>query len=53
MNVSDPGGVLTWLANELQDAETAGAKVHISTHIPAGDTHRQVWSHNYHRILNR
>jgi len=54
MTETDPGGILTWLANELQDAETAGDKVHILTHIPSGgESTRYVWSHNLHRILNR
>ncbi|CAB3222821.1 unnamed protein product [Arctia plantaginis] len=45
---------LEWLVKELYEAEAAGEKVHIITHIPPGVvdlTH--TWTREYNRIVNR
>lgn len=35
---SDPSGMLTWLASELQTAETAGERVWLMGHMPLGSS---------------
>ncbi|XP_037092750.1 sphingomyelin phosphodiesterase-like [Pollicipes pollicipes] len=50
----DPSGELQWLADQLQEAEDAGEKVHLLSHIPPGITDcLPVWSHQFNRIVNR
>ncbi|KAI1300253.1 Sphingomyelin phosphodiesterase [Halotydeus destructor] len=54
LNSTDPADELTWLINELQVSELLAEKVHIIGHIPPGSNDcLQVWSRNYHRIVNR
>jgi len=54
LNSTDPAQELQWLIYELQSAELKGEKVHILGHIPPGHSDcLKVWSHNYHRIVNR
>ncbi|XP_068152678.1 sphingomyelin phosphodiesterase 1 [Drosophila tropicalis] len=45
---------LQWLHDTLLAAEAAGEKVHILTHIPAGDgTCWSVWAREYNRCITR
>ena len=54
INGTDPENELTWLINQLADAEQAGDKVHIIGHIPPGKNDcLQIWSENYYRIVSR
>ncbi|XP_046336080.2 sphingomyelin phosphodiesterase-like [Haliotis rufescens] len=54
LNRTDPADQLTWLTHVLQEAEDAGEKVFILTHIPPGkDNCLKPWSWNYYRIVNR
>ncbi|GMR31699.1 hypothetical protein PMAYCL1PPCAC_01895, partial [Pristionchus mayeri] len=51
---ADPDGTLTWLVSELLDSEAKGEKVHIISHIPAGDDYcLKGWAHNFYEIVNR
>jgi sphingomyelin phosphodiesterase len=54
MDIPDPNGQLSWLADELQKAEDNRESVYILGHIPPGfsDT-TPVWSHNFNMIVNR
>uniref|UniRef100_A0A915KH99 Saposin B-type domain-containing protein n=1 Tax=Romanomermis culicivorax TaxID=13658 RepID=A0A915KH99_ROMCU len=52
LNETDPDGVLAWLVEKLQEAETVGEKVHIIGHVPPTECLSQ-WSLNYYRIINR
>ncbi|XP_046396231.1 sphingomyelin phosphodiesterase-like isoform X2 [Ischnura elegans] len=50
----DPSGMLKWMINELQDAESKGQKVHILGHLPPGYVDCwSVWSREFMRIVNR
>lgn len=50
----DPAGHLTWLVSELAEAERAGSKVFIISHIPPGSSScLAAWSHQYSRIVTR
>ncbi|CAH1238967.1 SMPD1 [Branchiostoma lanceolatum] len=54
LNTTDPAGQLQWLAQQLQQAEDAGEKVHIIGHIPPGTGEcLSAWSWNYYRIIDR
>ncbi|GMS83288.1 hypothetical protein PENTCL1PPCAC_5463, partial [Pristionchus entomophagus] len=54
LNQTDPDGTLTWLVDELLDSEKRGEKVHIISHIPAGDDYcLKGWAHNFYEIVNR
>lgn len=54
LNQTDPDGAMTWLSNQLQDAEKAGDKVQILAHIPGGDGEMfQAWAMNYYHLVNR
>ncbi|XP_073943112.1 sphingomyelin phosphodiesterase 1-like [Choristoneura fumiferana] len=45
---------LQWLVEELHQAELAGEKVHIVTHIPSGLSDLTLtWTREYNRIINR
>ncbi|CAG7726515.1 unnamed protein product [Allacma fusca] len=50
----DPGGQLQWLADQLQEAEDAGQRVHILGHIPPNfEACLNVWSRNFYEIITR
>lgn len=50
----DPDGTLTWLIEQLAEAERVGDKVWIIGHIPNGDANtRPAWSRNFYSIVNR
>ncbi|GMT31293.1 hypothetical protein PFISCL1PPCAC_22590, partial [Pristionchus fissidentatus] len=54
INQTDPDGTLSWLISELLDSEAKGEKVHIISHIPAGDDYcLKGWAHNFYEIVNR
>ncbi|KAK0405862.1 hypothetical protein QR680_018243 [Steinernema hermaphroditum] len=54
INQTDPDGTMTWFINQLADAEAAGDKVHVVSHIPGGDTEAlEGWAHNYYKVINR
>ncbi|KAF8381234.1 asm-2, partial [Pristionchus pacificus] len=54
INQTDPDSTLTWLISELMDSEAKGEKVHIISHIPAGDDYcLKGWAHNFYEIVNR
>ncbi|CAI4226999.1 unnamed protein product [Auanema sp. JU1783] len=54
INQTDPDGTMQWLINQLSDAERAGDKVHILSHIP-GSNHESLegWALNYYNVVNR
>ena len=50
----DNSNVLRWLAETLSEAESAGDKVHIISHIPPGNNDcLGAWGRNYARIIER
>ena len=50
----DNSGVLQWLVQTLYDAEIAGEKVHIISHIPPGNGDcLGAWGRNYAKIIER
>ena len=50
----DNSNVLRWLAVTLSEAESAGEKVHIISHIPPGNNDcLGAWGRNYARIIER
>ena len=50
----DNSGVLKWLTDTLSEAESAGDKVHIISHIPPGNNDcLGAWGRNYARIIER
>ena len=50
----DSSGALQWLVSVLADAEAAGEKVHIMSHIPPGNGDcLGGWGRNYARIIER
>ncbi|GMR39737.1 hypothetical protein PMAYCL1PPCAC_09932, partial [Pristionchus mayeri] len=54
LNQTDPDGTLSWLVSELLASEQKGEKVHIISHIPAGDNYCiKGWAHNFYEIVNR
>ncbi|VDL86379.1 unnamed protein product [Nippostrongylus brasiliensis] len=54
VNQTDPDGTLTWLIEQLQEAEQAGDLVHILAHIPGGDGEAlEGWALNYYKVVNR
>ncbi|CAJ0945272.1 unnamed protein product, partial [Mesorhabditis belari] len=54
LDVVDPDGTLEWLTEQLLDAEQKNEKVHIISHIPAGDDYcLKGWSFNFYDIVNR
>jgi len=54
LNSTDPADELSWMIKELQESELNGDRVMIIGHIPPGyNDCLQVWSRNYHRIINR
>jgi sphingomyelin phosphodiesterase len=53
-NSTDPEDELMWFINELQYSELINEKVHVIGHIPPGSNDcLEMWSRNYHRIINR
>jgi len=54
MDFSDPGNMLAWMTSELLKAEQAGERVHILSHVPAGN-HECLggWGREYAKIINR
>ncbi|KAF5302163.1 hypothetical protein FQR65_LT08586 [Abscondita terminalis] len=49
-----PRSTIRMLAQQLQDAENVGDKVHIIGHVPPGDSNcLEMWSRNYYKIANR
>ncbi|KAJ1373679.1 putative sphingomyelin phosphodiesterase asm-3 [Parelaphostrongylus tenuis] len=54
INQTDPDGTMTWLVEQLLDAERAGESVHIIAHIPGGDSEAlEGWALNYYNVINR
>jgi len=54
LNQRDPDYTLQWLIEELLESEGMGERVHIISHIPAGDTYcLKGWSKNFYDIINR
>ncbi|KJH44237.1 hypothetical protein DICVIV_09748 [Dictyocaulus viviparus] len=54
VNQTDPDGTMTWLIRQLHDAELAGDRVHILSHIPGADSEAlEGWAINYYRVINR
>ncbi|KAL7071326.1 hypothetical protein ACQ4LE_009248 [Meloidogyne hapla] len=54
INQTDPDGSLTWLVDQLWNAEKNGKFVYILSHIPPGDEEcLESWSRNYYRIVIR
>ncbi|PAV83136.1 hypothetical protein WR25_23951 [Diploscapter pachys] len=54
VNQSDPDGTLTWLVQQLLDAEKAGDKVQIIAHINGGNGESlEGWDINYYNAVNR
>ena len=50
----DSSGALQWLVSVLTEAEAAGEKVHIMSHIPPGNKDcLGAWGRNYGRIIER
>ncbi|XP_046446658.1 sphingomyelin phosphodiesterase-like [Daphnia pulex] len=50
----DPASILTWLNQVLEDAELAGEKVHILSHIPPGNGDCwTIFSREFAKIINR
>ena len=50
----DSSGALQWLVSVLAEAEAAGEKVHIMSHIPPGNNDcLGGWGRNYARIIER
>ncbi|XP_032779473.2 sphingomyelin phosphodiesterase [Daphnia magna] len=50
----DPASILTWLNQVLEDAELAGEKVHILSHIPPGNLDCwTIFSREFAKIINR
>ncbi|KAK3927643.1 Sphingomyelin phosphodiesterase [Frankliniella fusca] len=53
-NPVDPSGQLAWLVDVLLEAEAAGEKVHILSHIPPGSADCLVaWSREFAKIVDR
>ncbi|XP_026274503.1 sphingomyelin phosphodiesterase [Frankliniella occidentalis] len=53
-NPVDPSGQLAWLVDVLLEAEEAGEKVHILSHIPAGSEDcLESWSREFAKIVDR
>jgi len=50
----DPDGQLAWLVDQLAEAEAAGEKVHIISHVPPGkvDCYGS-WAREFSKIINR
>jgi sphingomyelin phosphodiesterase len=54
INQTDPDGTMTWLLEQLEDAERNGDKVHLVAHIPGGDSEAlEGWAINYYNAVNR
>lgn len=54
INQVDPDNTMQWLIEELIDSETRGEKVHIISHIPAGDSYcLKGWAKNFYDVVNR
>jgi len=54
MDFSDPGNMLAWLAEELFKAEEAGERVHILSHVPAGNNEcLGGWGREYGKLMTR
>ena len=51
-NPTDPGNMLAWLRNELQDAENKGQIVYIIGHIPTSGCMTQ-WASRYEALTDR
>ena len=49
-----PGNMLVWLIDQLLEAEAAGEKVHILSHVPPGNAEcLGAWGREYSRIITR
>lgn len=49
-----PGNMLVWLIDQLLEAEAAGEKVHILSHVPPGNAEcLGAWGREYSRIISR
>ncbi len=49
-----PGNMLVWLVDRLLEAEAAGEKVHILSHVPPGNAEcLGAWGREYSRIITR
>ena len=54
MDWSDPGDMLAWLVTELHQAELAGEKVTLLSHVPPGNGEcLGGWGREYSRIISR
>ncbi|CAI4226979.1 unnamed protein product [Auanema sp. JU1783] len=54
INDTDPDGTMAWVIEQLLDAENAGDKVHVVSHIPGGDSEaREGYALNYYKVTNR
>ncbi|KAL3113709.1 hypothetical protein niasHT_016799 [Heterodera trifolii] len=54
INQTDPDGSLSWLVDQLWEAEKADESAYILAHIPPGDNEcLESWSRNYYRIVTR
>ena len=54
MDWSDPGDMLAWLQGELHQAELAGERVTILSHVPPGNGEcLGAWGREYSRIVTR
>jgi len=54
MDFSDPGNMLVWLIDQLLEAEVAGEKVHILSHVPPGNAEcLGAWGREYSRVISR
>ena len=54
INETDPDGSMSWLISQLKDAEDAGDKVHIVSHINGGDGESlEGWDINFYNVVNR
>ena len=54
MDWSDPGDMLAWLQGELHQAEVAGERVTILSHVPPGNGEcLGAWGREYSRIVTR
>ena len=52
-NPIDPGNQLSWLINELEQAEKQNNSVMIISHLPPSNECIGSWTHNYIRIVER
>uniref|UniRef100_A0A914DRP3 Sphingomyelin phosphodiesterase n=1 Tax=Acrobeloides nanus TaxID=290746 RepID=A0A914DRP3_9BILA len=54
INQTDPDGTMTWLIDQLAEAEYYGDKVQIIAHVPPGESEAfESWSMVYYNAVNR